>query len=378
MKENYIDKTIEKAVEKKTQRVYVEDPSQAPEGVQVQVGPQEGTFYEEEVEGSGEEAEGAEESEEGSEETDSDETPPHERWSGGNNEFEESLPNEPWTWSEPDEDEIEEWIDAAQTNEKMSKANKSFEKSFHGDDNTYNEYTHENEEGETVWDEERKQKHEKAVEKHLEENKEAKTDEDEQPVGVILLGPPGAGKGWWEDNVEDGEYNDDFGREFLRISSDDTKPDVPEYTGTNAAEVHDEASHIAKSELQPEAIDEEYNLMYDSVATTPGDTMDIMDEMEEQGYDVRAVYVDAPKEKSVLRATTRFEDEGRYTPLDYVKTAREGSRETWDMVTERVDDSKVGEFVNDEYGEAPRVRGNVGEDIFKWIQHIISGGKLYD
>lgn len=341
---DYITETITKAVTSGSTRHYVNDPSEAPEGVQVHEGEQGGLYW---VTGE----EGSADGEDGDEEP--GDIPPHEMFNGEE--------GEPWTWDRPDPEELDAWIDGVQATPEWSTGAEAFQKAWQGGHNTASEHSTTTEEGETQWDPERVENvHDPAVEEHL--NEDAASDE---PVGVILLGPPGAGKGWWEEKVEEGVYGDQFDREFTRINSDDTKPDVPEYDGTNASYVHDEASHISKNRIAPEAIERQHNVFYDSVAASPEGTMRLVEEMEEAGYDMRAVFVDVPEEKSCYNVVQRYEDEGRFTPLDYVKNARDGSSETFRQVAERIGEDKIGYFNNDvEWGEPPE-QVVQGDDLFK-------------
>ncbi|AGC34484.1 zeta toxin [Haloarcula virus HVTV-2] len=315
-------------------RVYVDSPDEAPEGVQVQQGDRGGLWYpSEQAEGTGTDQDGDGEPE----------TP------------------EPVQWDRPEPDELDEYVDKVQSSDWWSNGHEEFKKSWEEGKNTENEHT--NEDGE--YDPERAEKHQEWAEDLLNEDARVDPDSDEDPVGVILLGPPGAGKGWWQEQVEEGAYGDSFDREFTHISSDATKEPIPEYDGENASYVHDEASHIAKNNLAPEAIDRNHNVVVDKVATSPESTKRMIENMEEQGYDIRASFVDVPSEKSAYNVVQRYHDEGRFTPLDYTVGARDDSWESFQEITEDIPEEKVGVFNNDvEWGNPPEPE-EVGEDLFK-------------
>lgn len=267
----------------------------------------------------------------------------------------------PTEWERPEPDELDEYVSEMQETEWWGEGLESFEAAFHGDDNTYNEHT----DDDGAWSAERLEEvHDPAVEEML--NEDAASDE---PIGVILMGPPGAGKGWWEEN-----YADKFGREFTRINSDDAKHHIPEYEGSNAAEVHEESSHIAKKELAPEAIERGHNIVFDNVASSS--THELKEAMEEAGHDMRAVFVDVPPEKSAHNVVSRYEDEGRFTPLDYTVGAREDSLGTFEEATDDMDPEKVAYYNNDvEWGEPPEAEEE-GSALFKLLQKLAAKGRL--
>jgi tRNA nucleotidyltransferase/poly(A) polymerase len=276
----------------------------------------------------------------------------------------------PVLWERPDdEEEFQEYKTELQDTEWFGEGADAFDRSFFGDDNTENEYKDE----EGNWDEERLEKHKEWSEELLNEN--AATDEDEQPIGMILLGPPGAGKGWWQEQVEEGEYGETgefVEREFTAISSDRTKEPIPEYNETNASEVHDEASKMAKDNLAPRAFEDEHNVIIDKVATSPDSTMDMIDTMEEKGYDIRASFVGVPKEKAAFNAVGRYYDEGRFTPLEFIDGAVSASQDSFDTIVEEAEipDEKVGVFDNDvEWGNSPEPI-KVGEDLLKFYSQF--------
>jgi len=353
-------------------RVYVDSPEEAPEGVQVQQGDQGGLWYP----GGAEEGEGDDsggdgddvewvETEHGKVPDTDGPIPPDMR--------DEPIGSDahPVLWKRPEgEEELNEYITEIQDTEWYGEGSKIFEAAFHGDENTEAEHT--NEDGE--WDEERLEKHEEWGEELL--NDDAATEEGEEPIGMILLGPPGAGKGWWQEQVEEGAYGETgefVERDFTAISSDRTKEPIPEYDETNASEVHDEASKIAKENLAPKAIENEHNVIVDKVATTPDSTLDMIDSMRKKGYDVRANFVNVPTEKAIHNAVSRYHEEGRFTPLDYANGAGESSRESFNTILDEAEipDEKAGRFNNDvEWGNAPEAEF-IGDDLLKqWYEFL--------
>ena len=109
--------------------------------------------------------------------------------------------------------------------------------------------------------------------------------------------------------------------------------------------------------------------MYDTVANTPDATLAMIDEMQDRDYDLRAVFIDTPPENSITNVVSRFEEGGRMVPLDYAYDTTTSSRESFEQVIENVDREKVGVFVNDEFGEPPRVELQ-GEDVFKYLSFV--------
>jgi len=283
----------------------------------------------------------------------------------------------PVLWERPDgEEEFQEYQEELVNTEWFGGGEEAFNESFFGDKNTENYHTDEDT-GE--YDEERLEKHDEWTDGLL--NPDAETEEDEEPIGMILLGPPGAGKGYWQEQVEEDEYGETgefVERDFTAISSDRTKEPIPEYTGENAAEVHDEASKMAKKNLAPKAFEAEHNVIVDKVATSPDSTIDLMEQMEKKGYDMRATFVGVPKEKAAFNAVSRYYDAGRFTPMSFIdeqaynEDNSSASMDTFETIVEEFDipDEKTGTFNNDvEWGEIPEPI-DVGEELLKFYRQF--------
>jgi len=279
----------------------------------------------------------------------------------------------PLFWRQPEPDEVDEFVEEIRKDEEWQRGEEGFEKGFFDDENTENYHTDED----GNYNPERLEQHDEWTDNLV--NDDAAVPEGEEPVGMIVLGPPGAGKGWWQEQVESGSYGEDDlgGREFTHVNSDETKEPIPEYTGGNASEVHAEASKMAKDNLFPKATEDRHNMILDKVATTPDSTIRMVEKLEEEGYDIRASFVDVPEEKALHNAVSRFYQEGRFTPTEYMldggpgegESARDGSRNSFDEIIEAagIPEEKIGRFSNDvEWGEAPDGI-EVGDELLKTI-----------
>lgn len=364
------ERPVEKPSDVPDEAIHVPSEEEAPEGARTITGPEDGTYYIPVGESpGGSSSDGGDESEEG--EGDEPDIDMQER----NNPI--GSDTHPASWERPEPEEIDGYIDEVQSSEWWSGGHEAFQEAFNGDKNTAADYSAEDPEtGETIWDPERAEQHREWADDLL--NEDAATDEGEEPVGMVLLGPSGAGKGWWQEQVEEGAYDDELDREFTHISSDETKEPIPEYDGENASEVHDEASHIAKEYLAPEAIEGEHNVMIDKVATSPESTMRMIEAMQDAGYDIRASFVDVPEDKSVHNAVGRYHDEGRFTPLEYVAGTRSQSRDSFDTIVEEagIDEEKVGVFNNDvEWGDPPEPV-DVGEELLRMYKALLTDTEI--
>lgn len=128
----------------------------------------------------------------------------------------------------------------------------------------------------------------------------------------IVMGLPGSGKS--------SVYSDGLSAEHsARISDvDDVRPFIPEYDGTNAAVVHEEAKEVSNAALD-EALERGDNIVLSII----GDDVDklrarIQHFTDEQGYEVYLHLNELPNEKALNRAVSRYLTEGRWVPLKMI------------------------------------------------------------
>ena len=128
----------------------------------------------------------------------------------------------------------------------------------------------------------------------------------------IVMGLPGSGKS--------SVYSDGLSAEHsARISDvDDVRPFIPEYDGTNAAVVHEEAKEVSNAALD-EALERGDNIVLSII----GDDVDklrarIQDYTDNRNYDVYLHLNELPNEKALNRAVSRYLTEGRWVPLKMI------------------------------------------------------------
>lgn len=170
-------------------------------------------------------------------------------------------------------------------------------------------YAIKNDKGRLVWNEERKNLHDKILTDIF---KDAKPSEN--PEIVVLGGRGGSGKGG---------YTNKEG--YLVLDNDKIKAMLPEYKGWNASQVHDEASDIFKVALNL-AKKNKISVVLDM--TLAGEFEKIKNRVKpfiDSGYSLQTHYIHLPRQKSVQNSIKRwlkgdidYNGNGRYVPIERI------------------------------------------------------------
>ncbi len=151
---------------------------------------------------------------------------------------------------------------------------------------------------------------------------------------VILIGAPASGK-----TTTFQPAAQELGVEFTVINADDVKEKLPEYTGGNAAMVHEESSHIAEGLLFSQAMQAGHHICLDIVGKNTNKVRNLIGGLYQQGYEISLMYAHLPIEKACARAVDRFRRKGRFVPPTYIAKDVDGLPEQ--TYTELRDDPRV-------------------------------------
>jgi predicted ABC-type ATPase len=154
----------------------------------------------------------------------------------------------------------------------------------------------------------------------------------QQPEFTMLGGRGGSGKSWFKDKLYDSQH-------ALVLDADVIKHMLPEYTGDNAWEVHEESSDILDRVLRF-ARRHKLNVVLDATMKTRKGVMAKGNAFKRAGYKVNAHYMHLPRLKAAQRAIDR-----RFSPG--IKAAKEGGDPSLrgryvdpDIILENVDNEK--------------------------------------
>jgi predicted ABC-type ATPase len=152
------------------------------------------------------------------------------------------------------------------------------------------------------WTPTRQELHSPILEKILtpEKVKAATPKSGERPVVHLLGGSGGSGKSWY--TGPNGTVKTD---NAIYINSDDVKAMLPEYRGWNAALVHEESSHIAKT-AETVARDHKLNLIIDGTMGNLAALQKRVTQYKAAGYRVEGHFMQVAHETSAKRALQRF------------------------------------------------------------------------
>jgi predicted ABC-type ATPase len=147
------------------------------------------------------------------------------------------------------------------------------------------------------------------------------TEPQDKPVVLLTGGLPGAGKSTGLASI------DLTG--FTVVSADTIKEQMPDYTGSNAAYLHEESSELA-SGLAQMAMNHRQNVVMDVTLKSFGDpekgvhdnAAGVVKHFARAGYKVQLIFTDISINKSIQRAMDRYLRDGRFVPPDYVRLAK--------------------------------------------------------
>jgi len=123
---------------------------------------------------------------------------------------------------------------------------------------------------------------------------------------------------------------------FVYLNSDDFKTWLPEYNGYNANYVHEESSDIFEEGIDRYR-DQRKQIIIDATLKNAKKAHKKMQEFRDTGYEVILYGTNIPGEKSINRATSRFQRTKRYVPLKFIKGNAEETNKSVMKLRHRAD-----------------------------------------
>lgn len=181
--------------------------------------------------------------------------------------------------------------------------------------------------------------HPRRIELHnriIDELTENKTTQ-KQPEVVFFGGATASGKSRLMDYVKG------KGTNYVYINNDEVKKKLPEYKGTAAGYVHDEARDIT-DRILIKAGNSRANIIIDSTLRNPEKSKILFDEFRKKGYKVVLLSNIVPLETSLNRATNRFlnpGEEGRYVPVKRIISEHDKTNRSQFELIKYADSGKI-------------------------------------
>lgn len=166
-----------------------------------------------------------------------------------------------------------------------------------------------------VYTPERQKLHDKIINEALREMDKKMPAPGEKPTLVILGGRGGSGKG----SFTNGTVNEFDASKLYVLDPDHLKAQLPGYEGWNAAQYHEESSHLADA-ITLRAISKGTNMLLDVTMKTLPSTEQVVKTFAAYGYHMEGHYMQLPAGKAAIRALGRAfgKEGGRYVPLDVI------------------------------------------------------------
>jgi predicted ABC-type ATPase len=165
----------------------------------------------------------------------------------------------------------------------------------------------------------------KGVHRHIVEKFFVNKKADGRPTAIFFGGPSGSGKSQLKKfvkNIDDYTY----------VNNDDIKEMLPEYTGTNASFLHNEARDVV-DDLENKAIGIKGNIIIDGTMKSKVKGEALFNKYKEAGYKIVQLSTNLPLENTLERAVNRCKETGRYVPLEMIiKTAEQANINQFELL----------------------------------------------
>lgn len=160
---------------------------------------------------------------------------------------------------------------------------------------------------------------------------------------LIVIGKPAGGKS----SVFADRLSYDFGARI--VDSDTVKPWLEGFDdGYGAGYVHNASAEVADMALDM-AVERGDNMVIPRIGGESVVTKLVIPRLIEKGYDVQLYFNDVSEESSIMRAASRFAEEGRYLSLDYLTTINDKDYKTFRNFAEK----KLSEYYGENHAERP-------------------------
>lgn len=226
----------------------------------------------------------------------------------------------------------------------MKEAPQSFARDINNDQPTAQKYK--NEKGE--YKQERKELHDKILNKALEGVHSVPPPEGQKPVLILTGGGSGSGK-----SAVMRKAKEQMKEDLVHVDSDQIKNELPEYkemlkAGNDkaAALAHDESSELA-SEMVNKAMSESKPILLDSTLKNVEKFKKLISKAKAAGYEVHIAFADVPVEVAKERAAKRAERSGRKVPDNIIEDSHKGAIQSLGQLIDDVDTATVYSTMNE-------------------------------
>lgn len=168
----------------------------------------------------------------------------------------------------------------------------------------------------------------------------------ERPQAILMGGGSASGKGRTLDTVVKAKLEAD-GVEVGIVDPDEVKKELPEYEGYQEEDINEAAAavHTESSEVGAHIIDEIVgdgrHFVYDGTMKNTAKYEQLIDRLQDAGYDVHIYVTDVPLDVAIERSDARAEETGRKVPHSIIEGSHRGVPGSVEALKDKVNSYQV-------------------------------------